>query len=85
MTSVSTPGELYPGVVDLSYHIVQAVFAQLEAIGAKGIGLNDLGASFNIGAVRIDNHVRTAEVQFIEASIEVRSLSMQQGAHRAIE
>jgi hypothetical protein len=81
----STPRQLYTPVVDLSHSIVQAMFAQPETIGAKGIGLDDLGASFNVGAVRIDDHVRLDEIQFIEASIRARPLSTQQGTHRAIE
>ncbi len=46
-------GKLHTGAVDLGHLIIQAVGSQLEAVGAEGIGLDDLGAGFEIIAVNL--------------------------------
>ncbi len=50
--------------------------AQFEAIGAKGIGLDGLGTSLNVGSVHVGDHGRAGEVQLIEAAFQVRTPAM---------
>src|SRR5258708_1333031 len=56
---------------------------ELETVGAKSIGFDDLRAGFDIGLVDAEDGFRLGGVEFIEAALRANGL-MQHGAHGAI-
>src|SRR6267142_6802073 len=56
---------------------------ELEAIGAKSIGFDDLCAGFDIGLVHAEYGFRLGGVEFIEAALRADGF-VQHGAHSAI-
>ena len=51
-------GQFHAGPVDLGYLSVQPMSGQLVAVGAEGVGLDDLRAGFDIEAVDLGDQVR---------------------------
>jgi hypothetical protein len=77
-------GQLYTGGINPGDIILQAVVSQLIAVGAKGIGLNDLRASFDIFAVDLRDQGGLGQIESIEALIKFDTTRVQHGAHRAV-
>ena len=77
-------GELYPGAVDLGYLSVQPVCSQLVAVGAEGVGLDDLRAGINIRPVDLGDQVRLRQVQLVEAACKPDAAGVEHGAHRPV-
>src|SRR4029077_13923814 len=76
-------GYFYPAAVEALEFIAQAKRFELEAIGAKGVGLDNLRAGFDVGLVHAEDRFRLGGVQFIEAALRSYRF-VQQLTHRTI-
>jgi len=76
--------KLHTSLVDLRQSVLQAVGCQLEAVGAEGVGLDDLRAGLDVGTVDLRHLRRLAEVQLVETALEAEAVRVQHGAHRAV-
>ena len=57
--------------------------AELRAVGAEGIGLDDLRAGLDVGLVHAQDGFGLREVQFLEAALHAYGFK-QHGAHGAV-
>ena len=58
--------------------------AELHAVGAEGVGLDDVGAGADVGLVHFGDQVRLRQVQLVERAIEEHAPRVQHRAHRAV-
>ena len=78
------PRDAGTGSVDRVHLVGQAEAGQLQAVGAEGVGLDDLRAGAQVGLVDADHEVGIGQVQLLERTIEEDALGIQLGAHCAI-
>ena len=78
------PGERGAGEVDVAHLIAQAKAAQLHAVGAERIGLDDVGARLQVIAVNIHHQVGLRLVERLEAAVDEHTLRVQHRAHGAV-
>src|SRR6266478_5245846 len=76
-------GDLDAAAIEALHFVTKAERFELEAIGAEGVGLDDLRAGFNIGLVHAKHGLRLGGVHFIEAALRADRV-VQHRAHRAI-
>ncbi len=72
-------------LVDLLRVVGQSVAAELDGIGAEGVGLDDLGAGPHVGFVHLAHELRLLEVQLVIADVQEEALGVEHRAHRAVE
>ena len=72
------------GVIDLAEAIGQTERAQLDAIRAERVGLDDVSARLRVGLVHRDHARRIAQVQGIEGAIDEDALRVEHRAHPTI-
>ena len=66
-------------------HLVgQAEVAQLDAVGAEGVGLDHVRAVADVGLVDLGDEIGLREVQLVEGAIEEDALGVEHRAHRAV-
>src|SRR5689334_783017 len=70
--------------IDRLHLVAGAKLRELETIGAKRIGLEDVGAGPEVLAVDLGHELRLSQVQLIERSIEKDALGIEHRAHGAI-
>ena len=58
-------------------------WAELVAVGAEGIGLDDLCASFDVGLVHVKHRFGVRGIQFVDAALRSDGF-VEQGAHGAV-
>jgi len=63
---------------------LQAEAGQLVAVGAEGVGLEQLRAGRQKAGVNGGDQLRAAQVQFIKAGVDGDAVLVQGGAHRAV-
>ena len=76
--------ELRAGEIDLAHLIAEAEAAQLHAVGAEGVGLDDVRAGLQVLAVHVDNQLGLRLVQRLEAAVDEDALAVQHRAHGAV-
>ena len=57
---------------------------QPEAIAAKGVRFNDLGAGLQVLVMQPADKIRLRNVEFVIAAVDEDALFVQQGAHGAV-
>ena len=83
-------GNLGGAFIDLVGFVLKVIFAEHNAGGAKGVGLNHVSPGFVIGGVDVFNNVRTAQDQqfvaaFVAPEIGRRRMALLNlGAHGAV-
>lgn len=77
-------GQGHPGPVDLCHPVAQAVLGQLEAIGAEGVGLEQLRSGLQMTTMNSRRQLRRAEVDGVEAIVERDALGVEHRAHGTI-
>jgi len=80
----SLAGELDSAAVDGFRLLLQAVRLELEAVGAVGVGLEDIGVRGRIGAVEIEHQFGRREVELIIAAVDEDAAAVEHGAHGAV-
>ena len=78
------PGQLYPGDVDFGDFIRQPMAGQPEAVGAKGVGLDDLRAGLQVFFVNRQDQARVGEVQLVVAAVDEDAAGVERSAHGAV-
>ncbi len=78
------PRQLDAAQIDLAHLRGQAVDAQLEAVGAEGIGLDPVGARLDVLGVNALDDLGLVDVQHVEAGIQRHAAGIQHGAHGAV-
>src|SRR5215813_10325989 len=71
--------------VDLGEFVVQPLGGELQSGRAVGIGLDDLGAGFDVFAVDGEHDLGAGKVQLVITAIDVNALGIDHRAHRAVE
>ena len=67
---------LEPSLDDLGDPVLEAIFRQLVAVRAEGVGQDELRARFNVLAMDICDHSRIGEIEFVETLVEVYPAAM---------
>jgi hypothetical protein len=78
------PGDADARGVDLAQAIAQAELGQLEAVGAEGVGLEDVRPGPEVGLVNLGDDVGLGQVQLVERAVEKDALAVEHRAHRAV-
>ena len=78
------PRQLRAGQIDRPDLIAEAEAAQLHAVRAEGVGLDDVGAGLQVLAVHVDDQIGLRLVERLEAAIDEDALRVQHGAHGAV-
>jgi len=86
------PGLLFGGTarqprtleIDREHLIRQAEVAQLDPIGAEGVGFDHVRAVADVGLMDLADEIRLGEVQLVERAIEEDALGIEHRAHRAV-
>ncbi len=73
----------YGAMVQFGHAFGHAELGQLVAVGAKGIGLDDLCASFNVGLVHVKHGFGVRGIQFVDAALGSDGF-VEQGTHGAV-
>ncbi len=77
-------GEADAGGINLGDFAGQSMASQAEAVGAKGVGLENLGAGLQVFLVNGKDEAGVGEVQFVVAAIDEDAASVEHGTHGAI-
>ena len=77
------PGDTGPLAGELSRPTFQAVFPLRDAVAAEGVGLDDVGAGLDIGAVDRCDQFRFGKVECIE--VAAFPVALQHRTHRSVE
>ena len=64
--------------------IGQAERAELDAVGAERVGLDDVGAGADVFLVHLGDQIRLREVQRVEALVDEDALRIEHRPHRAV-
>jgi hypothetical protein len=75
------PRQLRPAQVDLPHPPLQAVHRKLEAVGAEGVRLDDVGAHSDVLGVNRLHELGIVQVQHVEARVEGDPARVEHGAH----
>jgi len=63
----------------------ETVLLQFVCRGAEGVGLDDVGASFDVFGVNLPNEVWITEIQFVVTAIDVNTFGVKHRSHRAVD
>jgi hypothetical protein len=77
--------QFHTGAVDGDGLVRQAVSAQFEAVGSEGVGLDHVGARFDVVVVDRANQLRVGQIQFVIACIDEHALAVEHRSHRSVE
>ncbi|MPM48368.1 hypothetical protein SDC9_95092 [bioreactor metagenome] len=77
-------GQLNASLVDLGHFVGQTMLGQLEAVGAKCIGLYHLRSGVDVIGVHLGYQGGAFYIQRFKAAFYLGAVLMQQGAHGAI-
>ncbi len=77
-------GEAHPGCVDFRNFASQTVPCQPEAVGAEGVGFDDLSAGLQIFLMNREDQVRIGKIQLVVAAVDEHAAGIEYGAHSAI-
>ena len=77
-------GQLYPGGIDLGHIAGQTVASQPETIGAKGVGLDKLGAGLQVLLVNRQDQAGVGEVQLVVTAVDEDAAGVEDSAHGSI-
>ncbi len=72
-----------PAAVEPLHFVAQSQRRELESIGAKGVGLDNLRAGFDVGLVHAKNRFRLRGIQLIETALRSHCF-VQQRTHRPV-
>ena len=72
-------------LVDGAQLVLDAEAAQLDAVRAVGVGLDDLRAGAHVLLVHLEHDLRIAEIQLVVALVDEDALGVEHRPHRAIE
>ena len=67
--------------VDVTNPAVEAMAGELDAVGAEGIGLDQLGAGGNVRSVDFLDDFGLREIEFVEGTLEADAARVELGAH----
>ena len=70
--------------VQLAYLVGQAEGGQAHAIGAKGVGLDHIGAGGGVGLMDFGHPPRAGKDQLLQALLAAGAFGVQHGAHGAV-
>ena len=76
-------GDLDAAAVEALNFVSEAEWRELETVGTEGVGLNNLGAGFNVGLVHAKYGLGLRGIQLIEAALRPDGF-VQHRTHRAI-
>src|SRR5262245_48476741 len=71
--------------VDLGEFVIQPLPGELQPGRAVSVGLDDLGAGFDVFAVDGEHYLGAGNVQLVVTAIDVNALGIDHRAHRAVE
>ena len=77
-------GRSAPLQVDRVDPLGQPERAELDAVGAERVGLDDVRAGAHVGLVHLGDQVRLRQVQLVERPVEEDALRVQHRPHRAV-
>ena len=77
-------GDRHRGPVDLRDPVLEPVADQLVAVGAEGVGLDDVGAGPEVLPVDFLDEGGAGEVQLIEAAVDEDAAGVEHRAHRPV-
>ena len=75
---------LAPCCVDRVQLVGEPERAELDAVGAERVGLDDVGAGANVFLVHLGHQIRLRDVQGVEALVDEDALRVQHRPHRAV-
>ena len=78
-------GQRHGGAVDVRGPVREAVAPQLDAVGAEGVGQDELRAGLDIAAVDAGDQLRIAQRELLVAGIDKHALVVDDRAHRPVE
>ena len=78
------PGDGGAGAVELAHLVAQAKPFQPETIGAKGVGLDDLGACLQVLLVHGAHRLRLGYIQLVVAAVDEHATAVEHRAHGAV-
>ena len=70
--------------VDVAQPVGQAEAAQLDAVGAEGVRLDDIRPGADVVLVHLGDRLGSVEVQRIEAAVDEDALRIEHRPHRAV-
>ena len=76
--------QAHAGLVDVLQLFGDAEGRQARAVGAEGVGFEDLGAGLDVFLVDLADQVGLREVQLVEAAVDEDAARVEHGAHGAI-
>src|SRR5262245_23685381 len=71
--------------VDLGEFVIQPLRGKFETRRAVGVGLDDLGAGFDVFAVDGEHDLGAGKIQLVVTAVDVNALGIDHRAHRAVE
>jgi hypothetical protein len=77
-------GDLRPLRIDGVDAIAKAERRQLHAVGAEGVGLDDVRAGAHVGLMDLRDHIRLGQVQLVERAVQEDAFRIQHRPHRAV-
>jgi hypothetical protein len=77
-------GEAHGGAIDVAELLGDAEGGEARAAGAEGVGLENLGAGFDVLLMDLPHHVGGGEVELVEAAVDEDAAGVQHGAHGAV-
>ena len=78
------PGDARPLHVDRVGAIREAEGAELDAVGAEGVRLDDVGPGADVGLVHLGDEIRLRQVQLVERPVQEDALGVQHRPHGAV-
>jgi len=70
--------------IDFTHLAAEAVPGEAEAVGAKGVGLNDFGAGLKVLFVHGEDKARVGEIQFVVAAVDEHAARIEHRSHGAV-
>ena len=58
--------------------------SELDAVGAKRVGLDDVGAGADVFLMDLTDQVGVRQIQLVEAFVDEDALRIEHGPHRAV-
>ena len=77
-------GDANAGGVDFGHFSGQSMAGQPEAVGAEGVGFEDLGAGLEVLLVDGENQAGIGEIRLVVAAVDKDAAGVEDGAHGAI-
>ena len=76
-------GDFHGAMIELRDAVGHAELRELVAVGAEGIGFDELRAGFDVGLMNVEDGFAVRGVEFIHAALRAHGF-VQQGAHGAV-